>query len=180
MPIIAKKTGGSTFEPAPPGVHAAVCVDVVDLGILEVVWKGQKKKQHKVRIAWQIGEDRPEDGKPYLVQKRYTLSLSEKAALRADLESWRGKPFTRDEEAGFDLETIIGAPCMMNVVQETRDGNTYSNIKAIMPLPKGMTRLQPRDYVRVCDRPAEGQQDPEQHDGGPEPFAPITDEDLPF
>src|SRR5688572_414981 len=109
MAIVATaKSEGTNFQPAPAGVHQAVCVDVVDLGILDVTWQGQTKKQHKVNVAWQINEDR-DDGKPFLVFKRYTLSLSEKANLRKDLESWRGRKFTRDEEMGFDVEKLIGA-----------------------------------------------------------------------
>lgn len=177
MAIIAKKTGGAQYDPAPAGVHVAVCVDVIDLGLLEVTYSGKTKKQHKVRLAWQIGEDR-EDGKPFLVQKQYTLSLSEKATMRADLESWRGRPFTPAEEGGFDVETIIGAPCMLNIVHETKEGKTYANIKAVMPLMKGASKIVPRDYVRVCDRPpVEGEPAASEEHA---PFSPVTDEDIPF
>ena len=36
MPIVAKAS--ADFTPAPAGTHAATCVDVVDLGILEVTY----------------------------------------------------------------------------------------------------------------------------------------------
>ncbi len=59
MAIVAKATGGGgTFEPAPAGVHSAVCVDVVDLGIVEATYEGKTTKKHKIRVVWQIGEDR--------------------------------------------------------------------------------------------------------------------------
>jgi hypothetical protein len=64
----------------------------------------------------------------------------------------RGRAFTDSELMGFDLESLIGLPCLLNVVHVTRDGTTYSNVSSVMRLPKGMTRLQPRDYVRVKDR----------------------------
>jgi len=175
MAIIAKDTGsGKDFTPAPGGVHAAVCCDVVDLGVLEVNYKGKTKKQHKIRIVWQI-EPTMEDGKPFIVQKRYTLSLFEKAALRSDLESWRSRPFTQEELNGFDVETVIGAPALLNVVPEMKDGKVYANVKSIMRLPNNFIKLQPRDYVRVCDR------DPAQHAEEMPPVGEgITDDDVPF
>lgn len=152
-PIIATKGSETSFTPAPSGVHQAVCVDVVDKGILDVTWQGKSKKQHKIDIAWQIDEAR-DDGKPYLVFKRYTLSLSEKANLRKDLESWRGRPFTRDEEMGFDVEQVIGVNCLLNIQHHTSGDRTYANVVSIMPLVKGMSKIHVRDYVRVQDRPA--------------------------
>ena len=143
--------GGKTFEPAPAGVHQAVCVDVVDLGILEITYQGMTKKQHKVNVAWQVSEDR-DDGKPFLVFKRFTLSLHEKSALRKDLESWRGKQFTRDEELGFDIERLIGVNCLLNITHNLVGDRTYANIVSIMPLVKGMPVIVGRDYVRKVDR----------------------------
>lgn len=173
MPIIAKASGGN-FIPAPAGTHAAVCVDVVDMGLLEVNFGGKKKTQHKIRLVWQIEEDM-EDGKPFIVQKRYTLSLHEKAALRKDLESWRGRAFTSQELEGFDVEVLIGIPCLLNVIHAVKDGSTYANVSAIMKLPKGMNAPQPRDYVRVCDRePAQNPPVTDQDFGG------ISDDDVPF
>lgn len=173
MAIIAKKTG-TNFIPAPGGTWAAVCVDVVDLGMLEVSYGGKTKKQHKVRLVWQISELMA-DNKPYIVQKRYTLSLHEKAALRKDLESWRGKTFTPDEEEGFDIEVLIGIPCLLNVIQTKKESDTYANIASIMRLPKGMEAPKPRDYVRVIDRGPETEQPPQD-----DPYAGITDDDVPF
>jgi hypothetical protein len=175
MPIIAKSSGGS-FVPCPPGAHSAVCVDVIDMGLLEVNWGGKKKSQHKIRIVWQV-EEVMGDNKPFMVQRRYTLSLHEKATLRKDLESWRGKQFTAEELEGFDIEVLIGVPCLLNVIQEKKDGSTYANVASIMRLPKSMNALTQRDYVRVQDRtPAQAEAVTEgpQWDGG------ITDDDVPF
>lgn len=188
MPIIATASAdGRSFTPAPAGVHQAVCVDVIDKGVLDVTWQGKTKKQHKIDIVWQIDEAR-DDGKPFLVYKRYTLSLSEKATLRKDLESWRGRTFTRDEEMGFDVETVIGANCLLNIQHNTRGDKTYANVVSIMPLARGMGKMQARDYVRVKDRqeeaateapPADIQGQPTPSEWGDEP-PPFTEDDIPF
>lgn len=176
MPIIAKASSNndSEFIPAPSGTHSAVCVDVVDLGILKTSFGGKEKQQHKIYIVWQIAEDM-ENGKPFIVRKRYTLSLFDKAALFNDLTSWRGKPFTAAELEGFDVETVVGAPCMLSVLQESKADKTYANVKAVSKLPKGMTPIAPRDYVRMKDRVAAGAEPQE-----PPPFGDLTDEDVPF
>lgn len=179
MAIVAKASSeGKTFDPAPAGVHQGVCVDVVDLGILDVTWQGQSKKQHKINVAWQIAEKR-DDGKPFLVFKRYTLSLGEKATLRKDLESWRGRAFTRDEEQGFDVERLIGANCLLNIQHNESGGKTYANVVSVMPLLKGMPKIDATDYVRKQDRPTTEPDtftDHEHH----APVADITDDDIPF
>ena len=95
-------------------------MDVVDLGILvKVNWGGKGKKQHKIRIVWQVEEVRA-DNKPHQASKRYTLSLHEKAALRKDLESWRGRPFTAQELEGFDVEQVIGIAAILSMSSRKR------------------------------------------------------------
>ena len=182
MPIMAKASAAK-FIPAPAGSWAAVCCDVVDLGELEVSFGGKKKKQHKVRIVWQISEAR-NDGKPYTASKRYTLSLHEKATLRKDLESWRGRKFSDAELKGFDLEVLLSVPCFLNIIEEEREGTTYSNVTAVMRLPKGMESLQVRDYVRVCDRKDDAVSDTETGEPPVESeydrYHGITDDDVPF
>jgi hypothetical protein len=170
MPIIAK--AGGNFTPAPAGTHAAVCVDLVDLGMIEVTYLGKTQLKHKIVIVWQIDENL-DDGRPFLVRRRYTCSLHEKATLRRDLESWRGRSFTDQELQAFDLEALLSVPCLINVIHETRNGSVYANVASVMRLPKGMIALVPRDYVRVCERPP-AQIDPA--DKGLE----APDDDVPF
>lgn len=148
MPIIAKGSS-SKFEPCPAGVQQAVCCDVVDLGTIETAF-GPK---WKIDIRWQTAETMA-DGKPYLVAKRYTLSLHEKANLRHDLEAWRGKAFTAAEVEGFDVEKLIGVNGLLNVVhKQGSKGGTFANVASIMPLAKGMKPIFiTEDYVRVSER----------------------------
>lgn len=172
MALMVTAGDSKSYTPAPSGVHQAVCVDVIDKGILEVTYAGKTKKQHKLSLAWQIDETR-DDGKRHLVYKRYTASLNEKATLRKDLESWRGRAFTREEEMGFDVESIIGANCLLNVQHNTNGDKTYANVVAVMPLHKGMTKLGVLDYVREKDR-TETPAGDENHN------QPLTDDDIPF
>ena len=159
MPIIATGSDSKTYTPAPEGVHQAVCVDVIDLGMMLSAFPdektGQPKQQHKINVVWQIGDKR-DDGKRHQLYKRYTLSLHEKAALRHDLESWRGKAFSFEELAGFDVEKLIGVNCLANVQhRKSKDGTkTYANVVAIMPLVKGMQKIAALDYERWVPKTA--------------------------
>ena len=170
MPIIAK--AGPNIIPAPAGSHSAVCCDVVDIGVVEVKYRDKTTSQHKIRIVWQIDEDR-DDGKPFQVSKRYTLSLHEKSTLRKDLEAWRGKAFTQPELEGFDVEVLIGVTCLLSVIHNSQTGQTFANVNSIMRLPKGMPSVTVRDYVRVCDR------DPKDDNPPVDQWTP-TDDDVPF
>lgn len=140
MGFIATNDGGN-FEMTPQGVHIARCFRMVDLGTQESEFQGQKKTQRKIMISWELlGEERMADGNTFTISKRYTLSMHEKAQLRNDLEAWRGRAFTREEEAQFDVSKVLGTYCMINIMHEEKNGKTYANIASIMPLPKGMPK----------------------------------------
>lgn len=142
MALVASDKGGDGFEPVPAGSYVARCVSVVDLGVQETPWGGKEK----VYIGFEVPEERVEwkdqDGKehegPALIGSRYTLSIHKDSNLGQILTSWRGKPFTDDERKGFDLFTVLGAPCMINVVHNENNGKVYANIQSVMRLPKGM------------------------------------------
>jgi hypothetical protein len=157
------------YSLAPEGLGAGVLVDVVNLGLVT----GAYGAKHKVRLVWQLDAIDEAHGRRFDVARVYTLSLHERAALRKDLESWRGRKFTETElEAGFDLEKLLGVNAQINVIHEiSDDGSCYANVTAVLPPVKGGAKLQPLAYVRAKDR----QKPP----GAP--VAPRDDEDpIPF
>lgn len=154
MAIIATGGEGKSFAPPPEGTHQAVCVDVIDAGMHDNPFN-PGTQQHKVDLVWQLNELR-EDGQRFQAWKRYTLSLNEKAVLRHDLESWRGRPFTADELRGFDVETVKGVNCLLNIVHrqsQKNPGRVYGNIASVMPLMKGMLKIAPLNYERRTTEP---------------------------
>lgn len=164
MTIIAKATA-TEFEKFPlpeEGTIQAVCAGIWDIGLQTTPFvderTGKPKVQHKVVIAWELNQliDAPESeyhGKPYMLSKTYTLSLNEKANLRHDLESWRGKPFTDDEvRNGIDLSKLYGVNCLVGVAHKAKsNGEKIAVITSILPPLKGMEKLTP---VRKQDEPA--------------------------
>jgi hypothetical protein len=125
------------FEIAPIGNHLAIAYQMVDLG--EQYSAAYDKWQPKVRIGWELCNEQMADGRPFMVASTYTMSFNEKAILRRDLESWRGRPFTEEELSGFDLKNVLGKSCMVNLVHNTAgNGKTYANVKSVAAVPKGM------------------------------------------
>ena len=142
MALIAKE-GESNFTPVPPGMHLARCYRVVDLGTQQSEYLGTIKHLPKVMLQFEVhGED--EAGKPIVtaknepmtISKNFTLSLAEKATLRKDLQTWRGREFTPEELRGFELKNVLGAWAMISVIKTTgNNGKEYTNIAAIMQVP---------------------------------------------
>jgi len=135
---------GGNFERCPSGMHLARCYRIVDLGTQKSEYMGQVKYLHKIMLGWEIhgmNEDgspiKMQDGRPFGIFKNYTLSWSEKANLRLDLQSWRGKPFTQEEMRKFDLKNVLGAWCMLNIIERPgkTDGKMYTNVDGVTPVP---------------------------------------------
>ena len=167
---------GTTFKLVPAGQYNAVCVDVVDLGIVKTTWQGKEKEVHKCRIVFELDALDETNGKPLTISAYHTASLSEKANLRKFLEAWRGRAFTGDELKGFDTEVLIGVGALIQVVHTTKGDKTYDNINSIMVPPRTMKWLEPSGkYVRVQDRPKDASGAPPSDDAPPH-----DDDDLPF
>lgn len=142
--MITAKASEKQFDLVPAGNHLAICYQMIEIGTETVDFNGEVKKVHRVRIVWELSNEKkvfdPAKGEqPYSIGKDYTLSMHEKATLRHDLQSWRGKAFTDDEASSFDITKLIGKPCMLNVIHRTsKNGGTYANIAGVTAVPKGM------------------------------------------
>jgi hypothetical protein len=144
MSLVVENTGGGSFTPVPPGVHLARLYRIIDLGTQKSEFEGKINHLHKVKFVWEVhGEDEKnkplvtDKGEPMVITKDYTLSWGEKANLRKDLESWRGKPFSAEEQRRFELKNILDQWCMINVQHKPRQkGGVFANIIGVTPVPR--------------------------------------------
>ena len=151
MGIIVKEQ--SNLPPVPEGVYQAVCYALYDLGTqFSEKWG---KSAHQCLVVWELPEARIDverDGVkidlPRAVSKKYTMSLNEKASLRKDLQSWRGKNFTTEELEGFDITKLLGVNCMIQIIHNKKDNKVFANIASITPLYKGLEKLVAENPVR--------------------------------
>ena len=126
----------STFERAPEGNHVALCYRVIDMGT-QATQFGDKRQ---VMFSWELPNELMETGEPFVVNsRRMTLSGNEKGNLRIMLESWRGRAFSKEDFATFTIESVLGKPCLLNIVHEVNaeTQKTYAVVKAVTPIPKG-------------------------------------------
>lgn len=142
--IKASAKGGKDFELVPPGVHLAICTKIVHVG-LQQAYNPKHPDRNEVWLDFELPDQRVKWTKngeemegPALIRRKFTLSLSEKSHLRPFLESWRGKPFTKEEEEGFEITALLGKLCQLSVIHEpSGDGKkTYANINGAFGLIK--------------------------------------------
>lgn len=138
MSLYVSEGSSGDYKNVSTGTHPAVCDMLVDLGLQSSTFNGETRSKHKLYVRFQVPGERNDDGKPLSVGMTITASLHKKGNLRGMLESWRGRAFTEAELQKFDVSSVLGKPCMLNVLQEESGGKTYANIKAIMALPKGL------------------------------------------
>lgn len=133
-------------ELIPSGNYIARCYQMIEIGTVSEIIMGKSVTLKKVRIGWELPTEtrvfKEENGEqPLVISKEYTLSMNEKANLRKDLKSWRGRDFSEDEAKQFDITNLIGVPCMLNIIHKPskKDASkVYEEIAGITGIPKGM------------------------------------------
>lgn len=128
----------STWKQPEVGNWPATCIRIIDLGTQEREYQGKTSYRRQSLIIWEIDGQVDDQGMPITISKAYTASLGDKANLRKDLESWRGRPFTADELAGFDVKNLLGKSCLLNLIKVQGQKGEKVVISTISALPKGM------------------------------------------
>ncbi len=140
-------------RPHPEGIHPAVCVDVIDLGLVEVEFQGRRRMVNKVKVMFET-EQKGEDGKNCTVSKNFTASLHPKAKLSEFLGKWRGRPVLPGET--IDLDKLIGACCTLVISHQLNlVGRTYASIDAVSKPSKKVAPSGQYDPVDMRRRIAE-------------------------
>lgn len=147
--------GGATFEQAPEGAHVGRCIGLIDIGTHHGEYEGVPNVRRQVIVRWELPDELMTTGeyagKPFTVSEFYTLSLGEKANLRKVLTSWRGREFTDDELKGFDLKSVLGVPCLLQVGRNKKD---KAKVLAVMSKPKSTVapaQVNPSVYFSLDD-----------------------------
>tara|TARA_R100001129_G_scaffold128764_1_gene90772 strand:+ start:2226 stop:2960 length:735 start_codon:yes stop_codon:yes gene_type:complete len=150
---ISGEGGGGDLPNLEPGIYQGTCYSIVDLGTTDQEYKGVTSKKTRVHLCFEIthaldpesNSVTMDDGRPFAVFKTYTASLFEAAALRKDLESWRGKSFTEEELKGFDISKLLGCTARIEV------GHTAPTEFSSGGKPKILALREPREGVTKVD-----------------------------
>ena len=142
MIVTGSNTERRQFQIAPAGTHLARLYRIIDLGTQMREYEGKVTMNRKGKFFFELHGENAEgkplltsDGKPLIQSREYTISLNEKANLRRDLEAWRGKSFTEEELKGFQLKTLLGHFCMVNISHRQKGDMTYADLKGISSVP---------------------------------------------
>lgn len=138
----AKKSGGERAL-APAGNHVARCYSIVDLGSHTADGKYGVRTERKIRITWELPEEQhtfqQERGpEPFAVHTTINFTIGPKSRLLKLLESWKGKALSDAELDNFELKSLLGKTCMVNVTHQTVGDNTFANVDSVAPVPKKM------------------------------------------
>ena len=145
----------SDFKPHPEGIHPAICLDVIDLGLQETEFQGERRMVNKVKLVFE-SEQKMEDGKACTISKNFTASLHPKATLAEFLGKWRGRPVLPGES--IDLAKLIGACCTLVIShQQNMVGRTYASIDAVSKPTRKVVPSGTYDPAAVRQRIAEWQ-----------------------
>lgn len=145
MSIIAQPSNNNSGagQTVPAGTHVARCYQIIHIGTIVDTYQGEEKLVNKVRIVFELPLETADFGKgeqPFSIGRDFTLSMHEKSGLRAFVQGWLGKAMTDAEANKFDIATLLGKECMLNVMHRTANtGRTYADIKGSSPLVKGMS-----------------------------------------
>lgn len=135
----------NSFTPPPAGAHTAVCIGFVDMGTQASFYE-DGKPSHKVRITWEIDEQM-DDGRPFTISKTYTWSMNDRATLRSHLESWRGRPFKKEDFGpnGFDTKNLLAKPCTLTIQHKEVNGQERAVVAGVAPPMKGVKAFTPHN-----------------------------------
>lgn len=144
MSIIAQQTNnGGGGQTVPAGTHVARCYQIIHIGTIPDTYQGEPRIVDKVRLVFELPLETADFGKgeqPFSIGRDFTLSMHEKSALRGFVQNWLGESLSDSDAAKFNVGTMIGKECMLNVMHRTANtGRTYADIKGASPLVKGMT-----------------------------------------
>lgn len=143
-------SGGGDFQRPTPGVHTAICTMIADIGIQPSFGIYGPKRQ--VVFQFELCDENVEGTtNPLIVYDTLTASMSPKSNLRAMLVGWRGKAFTDEEAADFDMKNVLGAHCQVQLIENQKGEKVYTNIETVVPWPKGMEKARPKNPLLFYD-----------------------------
>ena len=133
-----KETGGKkkNFGRIDDGTFVARVAQLIDLGVQEDEYEGERKVAHKIFINFEFPTEMMEiegEQKPRWVGKEFAVSLHEKATLTKLVQS--ADPEGKLTAKGRNLKGLMGLPLMVTIAT-TKSGN--AKVASMARLMKGL------------------------------------------
>lgn len=128
----------------PAGTHMARLIGLISIGTVKSSFQGEEKEGYKIRLTWELPNEQTvfkegEPEKPFVVSKELGFSMHKKSSLRPIVEGMIGTALSDEEAYAFDIDDLIGMPCVLSIVIDESDKGKYVAIKSASPLMKGTT-----------------------------------------
>lgn len=120
-----------TFEQVAPGTYPARLIWLFDLGDQESTFNNETTINRKVYCGWELVNERMTDGRPFMVARTYNASLHPKSALGQHVGALLGRVLTREDEAKFDLATLLGTATLVTVAATENDRRKITGVAGV-------------------------------------------------
>lgn len=137
MSLNAKNAPGSGKRPDPidAGSYPARLVQVISLGLQAQEFKGEKKDPRvDLYLTYELLDEflKDEDGEDDLEKPRWISERMPLYNLDQDKAKSTARYYALDPQGVYegDWTALVGAPCMVTVVQNEKKGKVYNNISA--------------------------------------------------
>lgn len=161
MPTIPPKQERKQFELVKAGTHVAILYSIIHLGTQKTTFQGKEKTAYKIRLSFELPNLKKvfkegEEAKPMSIGSKLSLSMFSKAKLRPLVEGIIGVSLPDDVADSYDIENLLGKPCLISVKHEIgSDGKIYATIAATSQLMDGMATPVQTNPSRVINLFAE-------------------------
>jgi len=154
MGLVVSGKDNSEYVLVPPGSHIGRIYQIVDLGVQKGgEYLGAVVADHvKIHIGLELPEEIMDSGKPMVISRSFKASFHKKANLRKFIQGMLGKTFPDNHL--FDVNSLIGHACMINVVHVPRTDDPQKMravIESASPVPKGLVCKPPINPPVILD-----------------------------
>lgn len=139
MALNAPVGGNAERELIEAGSYFARCVQVIQVGtVVTETGTYAGKKRQMIRIVFELVDmmkvfSEEKGPQPVWKEKEYTFSMYKDAELRKHIENWRGKAFTDEEAAAFDISKLLTQACLVGISHKNSQstGKPYDFISSV-------------------------------------------------
>src|SRR2546430_1436955 len=94
--------------------------------------------RREVRLTWRVFPPKADADDDFAVSKTLTPSLHEKSTFRPWVESMLGRQLTKLEAKHFEVATLLGTACLLEIEHETSArGRVYGKVVSLIAAPRG-------------------------------------------
>jgi len=147
---VSAKSGD--FQQVPVGQTKAISFKIVDVGTrMEQFQSEPEKPRRSLFMFWECPDHLMDDDRPMTIFKQYSHTLNENSNLFKDLKAWRGRAFTAEELDGFDLLTVLGVSCEIEVVKSKAENSTRTFVDGVYKPDGGAKKTETVNVVQAFD-----------------------------